>query len=507
MPRTPGPCALVVFGASGDLTRRKLIPALYALWVQRYLPGGFAVVGVARRPMSDDEFREHVRKGIEEFARLPIEEAEWREFAATLRYLHGDYGDPATYQRLRELLAQLAAEQGTGGNALFYLGTPPSAFPAVIEQLGRAGLACPLDEESKQCGRWARIVVEKPFGRDLASARALDRLLEETFGEEQVYRIDHYLGKETVQNILVFRFANGIFEPVWNRRYVDHVELTVAESIGVEGRGSYYEESGALRDMVQNHLMQLLALVAMEPPASFDARSVRHEKAKVVRAVRPFAPGEIGRFALRGQYGPGAVAGGRVPGYREEDGVAPDSRTETFAALRLLVDNWRWSGVPFYLRSAKRMPRRVSEIALRFRMPPLALFPRTPLDQAEPNVLAFRIQPAEGISLRFEAKLPGQELHVRSVNMEFRYGTSFGLAAPEAYETLLLDAMRGDATNFASAEMVEDSWALLDPVLNAWAAEAPGDFPNYEAGSWGPAAADAMVANDPVSEARAWRRP
>ncbi len=509
LPHTPEPCAAVVFGASGDLTRRKLVPALYALAAERRLPGGFSVVGVARSPMSNDQFRARMRSGIEEFSRLTPQAAEVEQFTSSLSYLCLEYDDPDGYRLLTQLLEGLARERGTGGNALFYLATPPSAFPEIIRRLGAAGLARPdkIAKNREKPGSWARIVVEKPFGRDLASARALNRLLQETFGEEQVYRIDHYLGKETVQNLLVFRFANGIFEPVWNRDYVDHVQITVAESIGVEERGSYYEESGALRDMVQNHLIQLLALTAMEPPASFEARAVREEKVKVVRAIRPITSEQAGERAVRGQYSPGSIAGKPVRGYREEKGVAADSRTETFAALRLQVDNWRWAGVPFYFRSGKRLPRRVSEIAVRFRMPPLLLFRQTPVDHREANVLAFRIQPDEGISLKFTAKLPGQELHVRPVNMEFRYGTSFGVAAPEAYETLLLDAMLGDPTHYASGEMVETSWALMEPILEAWSAVAPSGWPNYEAGTWGPAAADALFAKQGEAEGQAWRRP
>jgi len=501
LPQAPEPCTLVVFGASGDLTRRKLVPAIYDLAAERHLPGGFSLLGVARSPMSDEQFRERMHSGVEEFARSPADSAVWEQFAASLSYLAMDYGDPEGYRRLAQTLERLAKERGSGGNALYYLATPPGAFPEIIRQLGEAGLARPAS-----AGRWARIVVEKPFGRDLASALSLNRLLQDTFGEEQVYRIDHYLGKETVQNILVFRFANGIFEPVWNRSFVDHVQITVAESIGVEDRGSYYEQAGALRDMVQNHLMQLLALVAMEPPASLAPASVREEKAKLVRAIRPVTAEQAAQCAVRGQYGPGSVAGAPVPGYRQEKGVAPDSRSETYAALRLQVDNWRWAGVPFYLRSGKRLPRRVSEIAVRFRLPPLQLFPQTPADQVEPNLLAFRIQPDEGISLKFEAKLPGQELHVRPVNMEFRYGTSFGVSVPEAYETLLLDAMHGDPTHYASGEMVETCWALFEPILEAWAATPPSGWPNYEAGTWGPTEADALFASDGSSDGRGWRR-
>ncbi len=509
LPQTPDPCTLVVFGASGDLARRKLLPALYALAAERQLPGGFTLLGVARSPLNDEEFRNRMRSGVEEFSRLPFQASEWEPFAAGMFYLAADYDRPESFERLKSLLERLAVERGTGGNVLFYVATPPSAFPIVIGALGEAGLARSGPE------RWSRIVIEKPFGHDLAGARALNRLLDDTFGEEQSYRIDHYLGKETVQNILVFRFANGIFEPVWNRRYVDHVQITVAESIGVEDRGSYYEESGALRDMLQNHLMQLLALVAMEPPSSFEPRALREEKVKLVRAIRPIDAGELDRHAARGQYGPGSIAGKPVPGYRQEKGVAAGSPTETFAALRLYADNWRWSGVPFYLRSGKRLPRRVSEIAVRFRRPPLPLFRAaggSPDGGVSPNVLAFRLQPDDGISLKFEAKAPGQQLVVRSVNMEFRYGASFGDDVPEAYETLLLDAMQGDTTHYASGEMLETSWALVEPVLDAWKAAPPQGWPNYEAGSWGPPEAEALFGKtsfgkDAQKKGRAWRRP
>ncbi len=491
----PEPGIVVIFGASGDLARRKLIPALHALSLEHRLPIGLTVLGVGRRPMDDAEFRVQMREAVAEHGRMGAPEpAEWEPFAAGLFYQALDVQDPAAYGALATRLEALAAARGTGGNVLFYLATPPSAFPLIATGLGRTGLS------RADPPAWRRLVVEKPVGRDLASARELNRIVGESFAEDQVYRIDHYLGKETVQNILVFRFANAIFEPVWNRAHVDHVQITVAESLGVEGRGAYYEEAGALRDMVQNHLLQLLCLVAMEPPVSFAADHVRDEKTKALRAVQPIPPEDVARVAVRAQYERGAILGEPVPGYREEPGVAPASTTETYAGVRLGLNNWRWAGVPFYLRSGKRLSRRLTEIAIQFRRPPQLLF-GPGVEALPPNSLILRIQPDEGIALRFGAKLPVQEFQLRPVTMDFRYGTSFGVTAPEAYERLLLDAMRGDPTLFARADWVEAAWALLAPIQAAWGAGA-AKLATYKAGTAGPPEADALL----EAEGRRWRR-
>lgn len=486
---------LVIFGASGDLTRRKLIPALWSLYAGRTLPEPFTVMAVARTGMTDEQFRTRMREAVTEFARLqPPSEAVWNRFAVSLTYVSGDPADPGLYPRLAAAMERAERARGGPANRLFYCSTPPSLYDDIIANLGGAGL-------SRESGGWARIIVEKPFGRDAASARALNRQLAGVFAERQVYRIDHYLGKETVQNILVFRFANGLFEPVWNHNHVGSVQITVAESIGVESRGAYYEEAGALRDMMQNHLLQLLCLIAMEPPVTFEAAAVRDEKNKVLRAIRPIDAGRVEEAALRAQYTAGFVDGKPVAGYRQEKGVAPDSRTETYAALRVLVDNWRWAGVPFYLRTGKRLPRRVSEIAIRFRRTPHMIFRRSPAG-VEANELVIRIQPDEGIALRVAAKTPGPDLKLGQVKLDFRYGDVFGGEPPEAYERLLLDALAGDATLYARGDWVEHAWSILDPVLAAW--EAGPEAPlSYEAGTWGPSEADRFVARDGA----AWRRP
>jgi len=492
------PFALVIFGASGDLTKRKLVPALWSLFQGRVLPEPFVVIGVARREMSHEDFRRRMCMAVSEFARVQPPAAHvWERFASSFYYCPGDPADPALYQRLAALLRQLETDSETGGNRLFYCSTPPSLYPAIVTRMGASG----LHRETKG---WARIIIEKPFGRDLASARELNRIVSQVFAEDQVYRIDHYLGKETVQNLLVFRFANGIFEPLWNRNHVNNVQITVAESLGVEGRGAYYEEAGALRDMIQNHILQLLCLVAMEPPVSFDADPVRDEKTKVLRAIRAIPPDKVDEAAVRGQYGPGFLEARRVPGYRDEKGVAPDSTTETFAAFKLFVDNWRWAGVPFYLRTGKRLPKRASEIAIQFWGTPHLLFRRPdPSDRLEPNLLVVRIQPDEGIALTFGAKLPGPEINIRQVTMDFRYGASFGGEPPEAYERLLLDAIHGDATLYARGDWVDLAWQVLTPVLEAWGAGPAPKFPNHEAGTWGPAEADAFIERD----GRQWHRP
>jgi glucose-6-phosphate 1-dehydrogenase len=492
--RTPEACAVVVFGATGDLTARKLIPALYNLARERLLPGGFSVVGFARRDWSDEQFRAAMRDAVVKFSREPLQEDIWDAFARELHYVSSDFADAAGYARLGERLAKQDRSHGASGNRLFYLATPPPAYATIAQRLGEAGLV-----HGGTDGGWTRLVVEKPFGRDLTSARRLNQDLGLVFRERQIYRIDHYLGKETVQNILVFRFGNGIFEPIWNRRYVDNVQVSVAETVGVEGRGSYYEEAGALRDMVQNHLLQVLSLIAMEPVASFRGDAVRDEKAKVFQAIVPI--GEPSRDTVRAQYTAGAILGQEAPAYRGEDGVAPDSTTETFAALKLAIENWRWAGVPFYLRVGKRLPKRATEVAITFKTAPLQLFREMGGDNPTPNLLVLRIQPDEGISLRFGAKVPGTRSDVRPVNMDFRYGSSFGVEAPEAYERLLLDAMLGDSTLFTRWDGVESAWELLTPVLEAWAA---GESPleSYEAGSWGPDGARDLIERD----GREWHR-
>jgi glucose-6-phosphate 1-dehydrogenase len=442
-----------------------------------------------------------MRQAVTEFLHLPTDESTAfpERFGQGLFYLTGNFGEPAAYGQLRNRLDELDRERGTSGNRLFYLATPPSFFPVIVKHLGAAGMAKPTDP-----GRnWTRIVIEKPFGRDLASARDLNRAVTSAFSEDQVYRIDHYLGKETVQNLLVFRFANGVFEPIWNRRYIDNVQITVAEDLGVEGRGSYYEEAGLLRDMIQNHVLQLLSLVAMEPPATFRAEAVRDEKAKVLRSIRPIPVERVHEFAVRAQYEEGTVRGQRVPAYRSEPKVAPNSLTETLAALKLHIDNWRWADVPFYLRSGKRMAKRASEIAIQFRRVPHLLFERTGCNQIEPNLLTVHIQPDEGISLRFSTKIPGPTMQIRPVAMNFRYGESFGASPPTAYETLLHDCMLGDATLFNREDAVEISWEFVQPILDRWKQDGEKGLAFYEAGSWGPPEADAFIAGDGCE----WQQP
>src|SRR5579872_2774981 len=495
--RTPDPCVMVIFGASGDLTKRKLMPALYNLWRERLLPAGFSVVGFSRTDMNDAQYRAAMKEAVEQFGdQGPLNGEAWDNFAEGLFYLSAHPGHPEDYASLASILEEIDRQRGTNGNRVYYLAVPPSSFAGIVQQLDAAGLA--QGEKG-----WRRLIIEKPFGHDLQSARELNQSISKVFHEEQIYRIDHYLGKETVQNLLVFRFANGIFEPIWNRRYVEHVQITAAETVGVENRAAYYEEAGALRDMVQNHMLQLLAHTAMEPPVAFDAGSVREEKSKVLRAMRRIRPDQVNDFAMRGQYGPGWMSGERVPGYREEPGVDPHSITETYVAVKFFIDNWRWAGVPFYIRAGKRLPKRVTEIAIQFRQPPLQLFGDTPSDEITPNLLAVRIQPDEGISLRFTAKLPGPAVHVRPVNMDFRYATSFGVASASAYERLLLDCMLGDPTLFARDDAVEASWALVDPIIEGWKEAPPPNFPNYEAGSWGPPEAQRLIADACCG----WRQP
>lgn len=492
--RTSEPCTVVIFGATGDLTRRKLLPALYRLARQRLVPAEFAVLGTARPAMSDDDFRMQMRAALDEFGDEEIDDAAWNSFAAGLFYLAGEFDDKETYSRLKTKLEEIDRTRNTQGNHLFYLATAPDFFGPVARQLGAAGMA------SSAAQGWTRIIVEKPFGHDLASAQELNVKLAAVFTENQIFRIDHYLGKETVQNLLVFRFGNSIFEPLWNHHYIDHVQVTNAEAIGLEGRGSYYEKAGAVRDMIQNHVFQIVALIAMEPPTSLEPNSVRDEKIRAMRTLRAIPQDRVAEFAVRGQYGPGTVLGDTVPGYREEPGVDQRSSTETFAALKLQFDNWRWADVPFYLRSGKRLLKRVTEIAIQFKNVPHQLFTDSdaPL---QPNVLVIRIQPNEGITLRFGAKLPGQALRIRWVNMDFRYGSSFGAKPPEAYERLLLDCMLGDSTLYARRDMVERGWEIVTPILEAWQQPAPG-FPNYAAGSWGPKAAFELIERDE----RRWRK-
>ena len=492
--RTSEPCVVVIFGATGDLARRKLLPALYRLARQRLLPAEFAVLGTARPAMDDEGFRLKMREALDEFSEEEIDEAAWDSFATGLFYLPGEFDDPQLYAKIKTKLQEINTARNTQNNQLFYLATAPDFFGVVARQLGAAGLARPSGQS------WTRIIVEKPFGHDLESAKSLNVELASVFNENQIFRIDHYLGKETVQNLLVFRFANSIFEPLWNHNYIDHVQITNAEAIGVEGRGSYYEKAGAVRDMIQNHVFQIVALIAMEPPTSLEPNSVRDEKIRAMRSVREIPNDRINEFAVRGQYGPGIVLGDTVPGYREEPGVDRLSSTETFAAIKLQFANWRWADVPFYLRSGKRMPKRLTEIAIQFKAVPHQLFTEsdTPL---QPNALVIRIQPNEGITLRFGAKLPGQALRIRWVNMDFRYGSSFGVKAPEAYERLLLDCMLGDSTLYARRDMVERGWEIVSPLLDAWQQPAT-DFPNYAAGSWGPRSALALIERD----GRSWRK-
>ena len=493
----PQPCTVVIFGASGDLTFRKLIPALYNIAADGDLPAGLTVVGFARRPKTDESFRGELETAARKYSRQAVADELWDSFSQSIFYHQSEFGDQEGFRRLATRLDEIDAARGTRGNRLFYLAVAPDQFGLILEQLQSVGL------HKARAGSWARVVVEKPFGTDLPSAEALNQEIARTFNEKDTYRIDHYLGKETAQNIMVLRFANAIFEPLWNHRYIEHVQITASEPLGVEGRGPYYESSGALRDMVQNHLLQLLCLVAMEPPTDLAADSVRDEKVKVIRSLRPITGDDVATHVVRGQYQAGAINGKNVIGYREEDRVSPASRTETYVALKLLIDNWRWEGVPFYVRVGKRLPKAGTEIAITFKRAPAVLFNHGGEDLGQ-NVLVIRIQPDEGVSLRMQCKIPGASVRVEPVKMDFHYGTSFGKASPEAYERLLLDAMSGDATLFARRDEVEGAWRFIDPIEEAWHG-APGSAPKlceYASGSWGPKEAEELLARD----GHVWRR-
>jgi glucose-6-phosphate 1-dehydrogenase len=485
--RTPEPCALVIFGASGDLTARKLMPALYSLAYRQLLPEQFGIIGVARTPESTAKFRERMRAAVEEHSRDPFKQEVWETIADGMRYVSTDFADEGGEDKVLEELRRLDAKRGTAGNRVYYFAVPPAAIATIVREIG----------ERRSSEGWTRLIIEKPFGHDLASAKELNAEIAQSFNESEVFRIDHYLGKETVQNMLALRFANGIFEPIWNRQFIDHVQITVAESIGIGGRAGFYEQAGAIRDIFQNHLLQLVALTAMEPPIDFTADSVRNEKVKVFRSMHTPGPKSV----VRGQYGRGFVEGVEVPGYREEDGVAPGSVTETYVAAKLYVDNWRWADTPFYVRAGKRLARRETTIAIQFKRAPHPPFEEASAEGLRPNVLLVHIQPDEGVSLAIGAKVPGQGMTIRTVHMDFLYGGSFRTGLPEAYERLILDAMLGDATLFTRTDEVEEQWALVDAIVSSW----PRDrlvFPNYAAGSWGPPSAEELVQRD----GRSWRR-
>jgi glucose-6-phosphate 1-dehydrogenase len=493
---TAEPCSVILFGASGDLAKRKVIPAMYDLAQHNSLGERYAIIGFARTPMTDETFRTTIGEAAKTISEVgPIEPAKWNEFSSNLYYSAGEYGDPNSYAKLAKRLAEIDAEKNLGGNRLFYLSTPPEVYPDIVEQLGRAGLARPANPNS-----WVRIIIEKPFGRDLASARELNKIVLNVFEEKQVYRIDHYLGKDTVQNLLVLRFGNGIFEPLWNRNYVDHVQITAAETLGVERRGGFYETAGALRDMIQSHVLQLTSLVSVEPPASFDATAVRNEKIKILQSIRPYNLEMVAQSVVRGQYAPGTANGKKLDGYRDEPGVKPNSRTETFVAMRVLIDNWRWAGVPIYLRTGKRLAKRSTEIMIQFRCAPHIVFRER---EVEPNRLVLNIQPDEGISVSFGAKRPGTDMSIGNVTMNFSYREAFGGASRSAYATLLNDCLRGDATLFDRGDSVEAAWSLVDPILDVWSAARTGTVPTYPAGTWGPKESDQLLERD----GRQWYNP
>jgi glucose-6-phosphate 1-dehydrogenase len=490
------PCTVVLFGASGDLAKRKVIPAMYDLAIHNALGPRYSIVGFARTPMTDESFRATVGEAAKSISEVgPIDPQQWNDFAANLAYQPGDYNNPEAYAQLGKRLAELESTKNLGKNRLFYLSTPPEVYQDIIENLGKAGLAKPCDSDC-----WVRIIIEKPFGRDLASAKALNQIVLNVFEEKQIYRIDHYLGKDTVQNLLVLRFGNGIFEPLWNRNYVDHVQITAAETLGVERRGGFYETTGALRDMIQSHVLQLTSLVAVEPPASFDATAVRNEKLKVLQSTRPFNLEMVAQSVVRGQYAPGQIGGKPAPGYREEHGVNPNSRTETFVSAKLLIDNWRWAGVPFYLRTGKRLAKRSTEIVIEFKKAPHMVFRDREID---PNRLILNIQPDEGISVSFGAKRPGTEMSIGNVTMKFSYLEGFGQATRSAYATLLNDCVRGDATLFDRGDNVEAAWSLVDPILDVWSAAKTATVPQYASGGWGPRESDILLERD----GRQWHNP
>ncbi len=484
------PCALAIFGATGDLTRRLIVPALCNLARLKVLPEQFDLIGVAYDDQDTESFRRTLGERVAEVTPDLVDAAEYRQIAERLQYVRGDFADPETYERLGSVLAGLKRDHGSGGNAIFYLATPPTAFAPIVERLAAAGLTREPD------GGWRRVIVEKPFGTDLASAQALNRQLLNAVQEHQIYRMDHYLGKETVQNIMVLRFANGLFEPLWDREHIEHVQITVAETVGVEHRGKFYDATGALRDMVPNHLFQLLALTAMEPPTCFAADAVRTEKAKVLDAVQRLRPKEVARWAVRGQYVAGALQGQPAEGYRQAADVAPNSTTETYVAMRLMVDNWRWAGVPFYLRTGKALAARHTEIAIEFKKAPFALFRDTPVEKLAENFLVLRIQPNEGAELQFNAKIPGPRISIEGVRMNFKYEDYFDIAPSTGYETLLYDCMMGDATLFQRADNIEAGWSVVQPILDAWHSAGPRDLVFYEVGSNGPSAADDLIARD-----------
>lgn len=495
LPRVPQSNVLVILGATGDLTRRKLVPALFSLYQQKLLPTKFKIVAFARRDKSSEEFRQNMLEALQKHAGIPEKSTELVDrFLQNIDYFKGDFNTLEAFESLAVRLTEIEQAENIPQNHLFYLATPPSTYENIIEHIGTAGLAQTPDG-------WTRIIIEKPFGQDLDSAKKLGLVVSQVFNEDQVYRIDHYLGKETVQNILVFRFANGIFEPIWNRRYVDHVQITVAESIGMEGRGAFYQETGILRDILQNHLLQLLSLVGMEPPSTFEANAVRDEKVKVLYAVQPLTTKEVDQNVIRAQYSKGSLWGESVPAFWEEDGIPQDSTTETYVSMKLFLNNWRWAGVPFYVRTGKRLPKRVTEIAIYFKSAPLQIFGTAKKDVTS-NMLALNIQPDEGIALKFDSKVPGPSGKIRPVTMDFRYGTSFGEKAPDAYERLLLDAMIGDSTLFTRADESEMAWELVDPILQRWQELGQTKMPLYKAGTWGPGESDDML----EKSGHSWRR-